>query len=141
MPKGHAEDVQAALHGALSTDAGVLALVAASAVFDDPPQSADGGFSVWPHIAVGKVIFTRWDTMREPGFDFVARIHVRSKSSGELEAKRIQAAIYARLHRTTVFGLMDHRLIDLQFETEDVTRVQDGTFHGVSEYRGLIETL
>jgi hypothetical protein len=140
MPRGFEEDTQAALWAALTGDAAVTALVPAARIFDDPPQASDGSTG-YPHIAVGEVVFAPMDTYGELGADFVARIHVRSRAAGRKEAKQIQAAVYARLHRTASFALTDHRLIDLQWQMSDVTRLADGTFHGVSEFRGLIEPL
>jgi hypothetical protein len=56
------------------------------------------------------------------------------------EAKEIQGQIYARLHHgdLTITG---QRLILLRRETSEVTRASDGSFHGICEYRGLIETI
>jgi hypothetical protein len=121
--------VQAALYQALTA----LGL----SVHDAAPQRADGaGF---PYVEVGAIVLAEMDTKAVTGFDFVARIHTRSRSAGMLEAKTIQGQVYARLHLgdLTVAG---YRTILLRRETSEVTRVADGEFHGVCEYRGLIET-
>lgn len=122
--------VQAALYLALSE----LGLT----VSDAAGQTAgDGGF---PNVEVGAIVMADWDDKADNGFDFVARIHTRSRSAGMAEAKTIQGAIYARLHngRLVVEG---QRLVMLRRLMSDVTRVSDGSFHGVCEYRGLIETI
>ena len=75
---------------------------------------------------------------RETGFDYVARIHVRSRSGSMAETKGIQAQIYNRLHRgaLTITGF-NHILI--QRENSQVMTAPDNQFHGVCEYRGLME--
>lgn len=124
-------EVQKALYSALTA----LGLT----VYDAAPQAADGGSNAdWPHVTIGAVVFAQWDTKGKNGFDFVARIHVRSRSAGMKECKMIQGQIYDRLHHGEL-AITGYTLTLLQFETADVTRVADKSFHGVSEYRGMIE--
>lgn len=109
--------------------------------YDSAPQSADGAsLAVFPYVEVGAVVMAPMDAKDRNGFDFVARIHTRSRSQSMKEAKDTQGAMYARLHHgdLTISG---QRLILLRRETSDVTRAADGSFHGICEYRGLIETL
>ena len=108
-------------------------------VYDVAPQAVDGGaVADWPHVTIGAVVFSQWDTKGVDGFNFVARLHTRSRSASMKEAKEIQGQIYDRLHHgdLTITGYI---LVLLQFETADVTQVSDGSFHGVSEFRGMIE--
>jgi hypothetical protein len=131
--------LQGALFTALSGDAGVLA--AGATVFDVAPQAGDGGAAApFPYIEIGMIVLSRWDTYAELGFDFVARIHVRSRSAGMKQGKDIQGAIYDRLHRGAL-TLTGYRLIDLMFDSSTPMRAPDGTFHGVSEFRGLMQKL
>lgn len=123
-------EVQRALYGALSG----LGL----RVYDSAPQSADGGsVAAFPYVEVGAIVMAEYDTTTDTGFDFVARVHVRSRSASMMEAKTLQGQIYSRLHLgdLTIAG---HTLILLRRETSDVTRIADGSFHGVCEYRGLV---
>ncbi len=122
--------VQAALYAALAE----LGLT----VSDSAGQRAgDGGF---PHVEVGAIVLADWDDKGQDGFDFVARIHTRSRSAGMAETKTIQGTIYARLHNGRL-SIEGQRLVMLRRLMSDVTRVSDGSFHGVCEYRGLIETI
>ena len=108
-------------------------------VYDSPRQQPDGASTAtYPHVAIGAVVLAKWDTKDANGFDFVARIHIRSRSGGMKETKEIQGQIYDRLHNgdLTVDG---YRLVLLQFETSDVDPVSDGSFHGISEFHGMIE--
>ena len=110
-------------------------------VYDIAPQQANGAsLATFPYVEIGAIVMAPMDTKERNGFDFVARIHTRSRSASMKEAKEIQGAIYARLHHgdLTITG---QRLILLRRETSDVTRAADGSFHGICEYRGLIETI
>lgn len=125
-------DVQVALNSALTA----LGLT----VYDVPPQAADGGdIANWPFVTIGAVVLAPWDTKGKNGFDFVARVHVRSRSAGMKEAKQIQGQIYNRLHNGAL-EVSGYDTTLLQFAgTSDVTQVADKSFHGVAEFRGLIE--
>jgi hypothetical protein len=108
-------------------------------VYDAAPQVADGGSGAnWPYVEVGAVVFAEWDTKPVTGFDFVARIHTRSRSGGMKEAKDIQGQIYDRMHlgELTITG---YNLVLLRRESSDLARMADGSFHGICEYRGMIE--
>lgn len=108
-------------------------------VYDVAPQAVDGAsLANWPYVTIGAVVFTQWDTKGEDGFNFVARIHVRSRSAAMGEAKIIQGQIYDRLHHgdLTIEG---YQLTLLQFESADVTQLSDRSFDGISEFRGMIE--
>lgn len=108
-------------------------------VYDSAPQTVDGGSAAtFPYVEIGAIVFAPWDTSQETGHDFVARIHTRSRSGSMMEAKTIQGQIYGALHlgNLTIVG---QNLILLRREGSNVTRAADGSFHGVCEYRGLIE--
>lgn len=107
-------------------------------VHDVLPQRADPGADAgWPNVSIGEVVLAAWDDKTTNGFDFVARIHSRSRSAGVREVKEMQGAIYAALHNATP-PVQGFATVLLRRETSDVTRVADGSFHGVCEYRGLI---
>lgn len=130
-------ETQKALYTALNGDAPLMAL--ANAVYDFAPQVADGGDGgAFPYVEVGAIVFGEMDTKTRTGFDFVARIHTRSRSSSSKETKDIQGAIYNVLHLQDVV-VANYDTILLRRETSDVTKVADGSFHGVCEYRGLID--
>ena len=124
-------EVQKALYTAISG----LGLT----VYDSAPQASDGGAgALFPYVEVGAIVMTQFDTGSETGFDFVARIHTRSRSSGMKEAKDIQGLMYSGLHRGTI-TVTGYNFVLLDREASDVTREADGSFHGICEYRGLIE--
>ena len=123
--------VQKALYGALSA----LGL----RVVDRGAQASDGGSPVdFPYVEVGFIVMNPYDTASETGFDYLARIHTRSRSGSMAETKAIQGQIYDRLHRGQMIVTgFNHILI--QRERSEVLDGPDGQFHGVCEYRGLIE--
>lgn len=107
--------------------------------YDSAPQQEDGAsLAVFPCVEVGAIVMAPMDTKDKNGFDFVARLHTRSRSSSMKETKEIQSAMYDRFHHGDL-NITGFRCILLRRETSDVTRAADGSFHGVCEYRGLIE--
>jgi len=109
-------------------------------VVDVGQQAADGGSATpFPYVAIGAIVLGQFDTSRENGFDFAARIHTRSRTASMLECKTLQGQIYGLLHNAAL-SVDGANFILIQRETSDCLRAQDGTFHGVCEYRGLIET-
>lgn len=126
-------EVQKALYTALSA----LGLN----VVDRAGQAADGGSATaFPYVEVGMIIMTPFDTAKETGFDYLARIHTRSRSGSMAETKGIQGQIYARLHRAAL-SIAGFNHILIQRERSEVLTAPDGQLHGVCEYRGLIETI
>lgn len=108
-------------------------------VYDFAPQAADGGSNAkYPYVEIGAIILSEWDTATELGFNMLARIHTRSRSAGAKECKVIQGQIYAALHRTQL-PITGQNNILMMREMSDCTRIADGTFHGVCEYRALIQ--
>ena len=123
--------VQKALYQALSA----LGL----RVVDRGAQAADGGAATaFPYVEVGFIVMNPYDTAGETGFDYLARIHTRSRSGSMAEAKAIQDQIYDRLHRGAL-NVTGFNHILIQRERSEVLDGSDGQFHGVCEYRGLIE--
>lgn len=120
---------ETAVQGALYTALSALGL----RVLDAGPQDA-----TWPYVEIGFIVMNAWDTSPETGFEYLARIHTRSRTASMKEAKDMQGQIYDRLHRgaLTITGFT-HVLI--QRENSEVMRATDGSFHGVCEYRGLID--
>lgn len=109
-------------------------------VYDSAPQAADGAsVATFPYVEIGAIVLAEFDTANETGFDFIARVHTRSRSASMAEAKGIQGQIYARLHRGAL-AVTGFNFVLIQREASDCTRTGDGSFHGVCEYRGLIET-
>lgn len=101
-----------------------------------PQRSGDEGF---PFVEVGAIVLAPMDTKDRNGFDFVARVHTRSRAHDMGAVKEIQGALYARLHHGDL-AITGYRTVLLRREMSDCIREAGGSLHGVCEYRGLIET-
>jgi len=124
-------DIQAALYQAAEG----LGLTA----YDTAPQVDDSGTGAdWPYVEVGEIDIAEWDDKGKRGFDFVVRLHTRSRSHGMKEAKDIQGQLYGALHLggLTIPG---HRVTLLRRESSRCFKAPNGSIHGVCDYRGLIE--
>lgn len=124
---GHRRALQKALYDAVST--------LGYRTYDAAPQVVGGGG--FPYVEIGQIAIAQFDTDTSTGFDYVARIHVRSASTAMAEAADIQDAIYDRLHNG-VIAVDGYQSILLQRESSDILRTAENTIHGVCEYRGLI---
>lgn len=110
-------------------------------VYDFAPQAADGASTgTYPYVEIGHIIASQWDTNTEDGFDVVCRIHTYSRSGSAMECRTIQGTIYDTLHKAAM-AVTGQATIFLDREMSDCTRSPDGSFHGVCEYRALLETL
>lgn len=108
-------------------------------VYDSAPQAKDGGsLAGWPYVEVGFVSLAPFDTANSIGFDAVARLHTRSKTGSMAEAKDIQGRIYDRLHRG-VLAVPGFLTVTIQRELSRCDRMPDASFHGVCEYRLLLD--
>lgn len=120
---------ETAVQGALYTALFALGL----RVLDAGQQNA-----TWPYVEIGFIVMNAWDTSPETGFEYVARVHTRSRSASMKEAKDIQGQLYDRLHRGALTVAGYHHVL-IERERSEVMRAPDGSFHGVCEYRGLID--
>lgn len=101
------------------------------------PQLSDGGADTnFPHVQIGAVVHSVWDTDTENGFDFIARIYTRWRGHSETVGLAMQDAIYERLHHGAL-DITGYRLILLERQRSDVTPL-DGSFVGLCEYHALI---
>jgi hypothetical protein len=108
-------------------------------VYDSAPQAADGGsLASWPYVEVGFISLAPFDTANSTGFDAVARIHTRSRSGSMAETKRIQGEMYDRLHRGPL-AVAGYQTVTMQRELTRCDRMSDASFHGVCEYRVLLD--
>ena len=110
-------------------------------VYDSAPQAADGGaLAAWPYVEVGFISLAPFDTANSTGFDAVARVHTRSRSGSMAETKRIQGDIYDRLHRGAL-SVAGYQTVTVQRELSRCDRMSDASFHGVCEYRLLLDKI
>lgn len=130
-------EIQKAVYTALNGNSAFMALV--RGLYDAPPQFSDGGSAAnFPFTTVGSISPAEYDTQSKTGFDAVIRLHSFSRSSSMKQVKEIQGAAYNVLHLGSL-TMTGYRLVIMRRETSDVQRDSDGSFHGVCDYRALIE--
>jgi hypothetical protein len=130
-------EFQKGLYAALTGNSALMAV--AQAVYDTPPQSADGGASgAFPYITIGLAVTTEDDRGTKLGHSILARIHTWSRTGSMAECKQVQGLIYDALHNQTI-SVTGFSVYSVLRETSDTLRDADGVFHGVCEYRTLLE--
>lgn len=101
------------------------------------PQATDGGSdAAWPHVQIGTVVHSAWDTNSDNGFDFTARVFTRWRGQSEVMGLAMQDLIYHRLHHGAL-DITGYRLLLLERQSSSTTRL-DGSFTGLCEYHALI---
>ena len=101
------------------------------------PQLVDGGADTnWPHVQIGTVVHSPFDTNSDIGFDFTARIHTRWRGHDENVGLAMQDAVFERLHHGAL-DIPGYSLILLERQTSSTTQL-DGSFTGLCEYHALI---
>lgn len=107
-------------------------------VYDAAPQARDGAsLGNYPYVEIGTLIAGEWDDNTADGFSILARVHTRSRSASMLEARIIQGQIYTALHHAAL-SVTGQNCILVMRESSDLMRQEDGSFHGVCEYRALL---
>ena len=111
-------------------------------IYDHVPQDATPESNEpFPFITIGEDSHENWDTDTETGLESLLRVHVWSRHEGRLEARQIQDDIRAALnrHKLAVPGC---NTVILDMESAEVQRIDDGqTYHGIQEFRLLLEEL
>lgn len=128
--------LRAAVHGALSADGPLLALLGGPKVYDAPPKTAD-----FPFVALGEAVVADWSTATERGTEHQLTLHAFTRSGGRAEAYAVAAAVQEALHDAPLI-LIGHRLANLRATTAEVLREADGrTFHALVRFRAVTEPL
>lgn len=103
------------------------------------PQAADGGSgAVYPHVQIGAIVFTEWDTKTETGIDFTVRLHTRWRGASTVIGRQIQDELFTALHGA-VLEMDGATCLEVRRETSTIIDLPDGGFDGVCEYRGQME--
>ncbi len=125
--------LQHAVYQQLSADSQLLTLV--NAVYDRPPQG-----SAFPYITIGESKISDWSTKTTTGTEQVFAVHAWSRNGGRKEAATIMERVYMLLHQAglTVTGQV---LVSLRFVSSEIMLENDGfTYHGVMEFRALLQS-
>lgn len=103
------------------------------------PQAADGGSdAVYPHVQIGAIVCTEWDTKTEDGIDFEVRLHTRWRGASTVIGRQIQDELFTALHGA-VLEMDSATCLEVRRETSTIIDLPDGGFDGICEYRGQME--
>jgi len=127
--------VAAAVRAALCADAGVQALLGASArVLDDPPPDP-----VFPYATLGRIESRPADASGAEAIEHALTLHVWSRYGGRAEALDVIGAMRAALH-DQILEIEGRRAVLSYVVFTDVFRSGDGrTTHGVLRLRIVTE--
>jgi hypothetical protein len=130
-------DIQQAIYIKLTGATSVTSLVPAGSIVDFGPRENDAS-AIYPYVSFGGLILSENDTDSTTGFDMAIRIHTYSDQGGSRQCRQIQDAIYGVLHlaELTVSGY--NPIITYREDTQ-IMQTSRGAFHGVCEYRSLLE--
>lgn len=128
--------LQAAIHAALSADAGVLGALGGARIYDHVPRKVD-----YPYVTFGQSSVYDWSTGGEGGDEHIITLNVWSLAAGRSEVQDVIEAIRDALHDRDL-PIAGHRLINLRYEYSEARRETDAErFHGVIRLRAVTEPL
>lgn len=108
-------------------------------VSDFRRQTTDGELTTsFPCVTIGEIDVTQYDTQRTNGFEIDFRVHCYSRSGSAKETKDRQGYLYRLLHNKSIVA-ENYRPVLIQRSSSRAMRDEDGTFHGVCDYRALTE--
>ncbi len=127
-------ELQKAIHGALTSDAEVIALLGGARVYDDVPRGAE-----LPYATFGASTARDWSTGSEAGSEHMVTLNVWSRHAGEREAHLIMSAGREALDEAEI-AVAGHRLINIRHEVSEASRDADGeTYRGSIRFRAVLE--
>lgn len=128
--------LQASIHEALSNDAGVLAAIGGTRIYDHVPRGV-----AYPYVTFGGSTVRDWSTGGEEGDEHIITLHVWSLAAGRSQVHEIIGAVRAALHDRDL-PLAGYRLINLRHDTSEARREPDSErFHGIVRLRAVTEPL
>lgn len=129
--------LQAAIHAALSADAGVMAALGGEPrIYDHVPRKPN-----YPYITFGQTTLRDWSTGSDVAEEHTLTLHVWSLAAGRNEVHRIIDALRSALHERDL-PIAGHRLINLRHELSEIRRESDGErFFGTVHLRAVTEPL
>jgi hypothetical protein len=134
MPTAASLALRAAVHGALTNDAALVALLGGPKIYDEPPRGA-----AFPYVTLGEARVADYSTGSEAGEEHQLTLHVWSRQGGHKEAHVIAGALLAALDDAPL-NLADNRLVNFRFAVADVRREADGrTYHALVRFRAVTE--
>lgn len=129
-----AASLRTAIHGALSADGALVALLGGAKIYDEVPRAAD-----FPYVALGEARVNDYSVGGEPGEEHLMTLHAYSQQGGHREAHVIAGALLQALDDAPL-SLDGHQLVNLRFSIADIRREADGrTYHALVRFRAVTE--
>lgn len=126
--------LRAAIHTALSADAGLTALLGGPRVYDEPPLNP-----TFPYVTLGEARANDFSSGSDPGAEHQLTLHAWSRQGGHREAHLIAGALLQVLDDAPL-SLSGHHLVNMRFSVADVRRQADGrTYHALVRFRAVTE--
>ena len=128
-----AADLQKSLYAALAGDAGIVAALGGSKIFDHAPAGVS-----FPYITFGRTGIYDWSTDTESGTEQLITLHVWSKAKGKEETLAIMELARERLGQPLT--LESHHLVNLRLDYAEARYDDDVTVHhGLLRLRAMVE--
>ena len=131
-----AADLQKSLYAALAGDAGIVAALGGSKIFDHAPAGVS-----FPYITFGRTGIYDWSTGTESGTEQLFTLHIWSKAKGKKEAIEIMEEARMVLHDQSL-PLDGHALVNLRLEYSEIRFDDDqSVYHGLLRFRAVTEPM
>lgn len=128
--------LQKAVYGALTTNAGVLAVLGGPHIFDHVPRK-----TAPPYVTFAASMVRDWSSGEAEAHEHTLTMHVWTEARGRKVTAAIQDALRGALHER-VLVLDGHRLVNLRHEFSEVRRAEDGErLQGLVRFRAVTEPL
>ncbi len=129
--------IQQAVYDKLTGAAAITSLVPAARIVDFGPRENDAS-AIYPYVSFGGLLLSEYDTDDTNGFDMALRLNTYSDQGGSMQCRQIQDAIYATLHLASLTVSGYNPIITYRVDTQ-IMQTSRGAFHGVCEYRSLLD--
>ncbi len=130
-------ELQRAIHRALKTDAGVVAMLGGAKIYDATPPNA-----VFPYITFGRTSMFDWSTGTEIGTEQLFTVHIWSKAHGKTEAVEIMELVRPLMSTETLTLEGGYALVNLTYEFGEARYDEDLMLHhAILRFRAVMEPL
>ncbi len=134
MPTAASTALRAAVHDALTANAGLLSVLGGPKIYDEPPRGA-----AFPYVTLGETRIADFSAGEDSGEEHQLTLHAWSRQGGHREAHVIAGALLQALDDAPL-TLANHHLVNLRFAVADVRREADGrTYHALVRFRAVTE--
>lgn len=134
MPNDASAALRAAVHDALTGNAGLISVLGGPKIYDEPPREA-----AFPYVTLGETRVAEFSAGGEPALEHQLTLHAWSRQGGHREANVIAGALLQALDDAPL-ALAGHRLVNFRFATADIRRESDGhTYRALVRFRAVTE--